>query len=80
MNNRYASKWVLQRITAVILIPLTFWFIYNCISFQYLQFQEMKLFFQSLPDVNLRKIKIGMLDNEINEWLSDSEAGGAKSD
>ena len=37
-----------------------------------------KLFFQSLPDVTLRKIKIGMLDNEINEWLSDSEAGGSK--
>ena len=37
-----------------------------------------KLFFQSLPDVTLRKIKIDMLDNEINEWLSDSEEGGAK--
>ena len=47
MKNSYASKWILQRITAILLIPLTFWFIYHCISFQYLQFEEMKLFFQS---------------------------------
>ena len=47
MKNSYASKWILQRITALFLIPLTFWFIYHCVSFQYLQFQEMKLFFQS---------------------------------
>ena len=47
MKNSYASKWILQRITAILLIPLTFWFIYNCISFQYLHFEEMKLFFQS---------------------------------
>ena len=47
MKNSYVSKWILQRITALFLIPLTFWFIYHCISFQYLQFEEMKLFFQS---------------------------------
>ena len=47
MKNSYAFKWILQRITALFLIPLTFWFIYYCISFQYLQFEEMKLFFQS---------------------------------
>ena len=47
MKNSYASKWILQRITALFLIPLTFWFIYHCISFQYSQFEEMKLFFQS---------------------------------
>tara|TARA_B110000014_G_C19840537_1_gene435730 strand:+ start:227 stop:565 length:339 start_codon:yes stop_codon:yes gene_type:complete len=47
MKNSYASKWILQRITAILLIPLTFWFIYHCISFQYLHFEEMKLFFQS---------------------------------
>ena len=47
MKNSYASKWILQRITAILLIPLTFWFIYNCVSFQYLQFEEMELFFQS---------------------------------
>ena len=37
----------MQRITALFLIPLTFWFIYQCISFQNSQFEEMKLFFQS---------------------------------
>ena len=47
MQNSYASKWILQRITALFLIPLTFWFIYQCISFQDFQFEEMKLFFQS---------------------------------
>ena len=47
MKNSYASKWILQRITALFLIPLTFWFIYHCISFQYSRFEEMKLFFQS---------------------------------
>jgi len=47
MNNSYTSKWILQRITALCLIPLTFWFIYQCISFQYLDYKEMLLFFQS---------------------------------
>ena len=47
MKNSYASIWILQRITALFLIPLTFWFIYHCVSFQYLQFEEMELFFQS---------------------------------
>ena len=47
MKNSYASKWILQRITGLFLIPLTFWFIYHCISFQYSRFEEMKLFFQS---------------------------------
>ena len=47
MKNSYASKWILQRITALFLIPLTFWFIYHCVSFQYLQFEEMVLFFHS---------------------------------
>ena len=47
MKSSYTSKWILQRITALFLIPLTFWFIYQCISFQDFQFEEMKLFFQS---------------------------------
>ena len=28
------------------LIPLTFWFIFNCISFQYLKYEELQIFFQ----------------------------------
>ena len=47
MKNIYTSKWVLQRITAIFLIPLTFWFVYQCISFQNSQFQQMKSFFGS---------------------------------
>ena len=58
MKNRYAPKWILQRITALFLIPLTFWFIYHCISFQYLQFEEMKLFFQSYLNSFLFSIMI----------------------
>ena len=47
MTNYYTSKWVLQRITAFFLIPLTFWFVYQCVSFQEFQFQQMKVFFES---------------------------------
>ena len=47
MNSNYKVKWVLQRITAVFLIPLSFWFIYQCISFQNLNYFELQLFFQS---------------------------------
>ena len=47
MKKSYSIKWVIQRITALFLIPLTFWFIFNCISFQYFQYEELQLFFQS---------------------------------
>ena len=30
--NSYSSKWIIQRITAVLLIPLTFWFVYQFLS------------------------------------------------
>ena len=47
MKNNYTSKWVLQRITAILLIPLTIWFVYQCVSFQDFQFQQMEFFFES---------------------------------
>ena len=47
MKNSYSSKWVLQRITAIFLIPLTFWFIYQCVSFQKLNHSDLEIFFQS---------------------------------
>ena len=47
MKFNYSTKWVLQRVTALFLIPLTFWFIYQCISFQDYQYEEMQLFFKS---------------------------------
>ena len=53
MKNNYISKWMLQRVTAIILIPLSFWFIYNCISFQKLQYFELQLFFKSYLNSSL---------------------------
>ena len=47
MKNSYSSKWVLQRITAIFLIPLTFWFIYQCVSFQKVTYYELEIFFHS---------------------------------
>ena len=47
MKGNYASKWILQRVTALILIPLTFWFIYQCISFQSMSYGDIIYFFQS---------------------------------
>ena len=32
MKYFYKYKWVLQRITGLLLIPLSFWFIYQCVT------------------------------------------------
>jgi len=47
MKSSYATKWIIQRVTGLILIPLTFWFIYQCISFQSMSYSEVIYFFQS---------------------------------
>ena len=47
MKINYSNKWLIQRITAIFLIPLSFWFVYNCVSFQNLQYDDLLLFFQS---------------------------------
>ena len=47
MKNKYYRKWILQRLSAFILIPLTFWFIYHCINFKSFDYFEIKLFFNS---------------------------------
>jgi len=47
MRKSYFSKWVVQRVTAIFLIPLSFWFIYHCVSFQKFKYFELQLFFQS---------------------------------
>jgi len=47
MKSNYTSKWILQRVTALILIPLTFWFIYQCVSFQSMSYGDIIYFFQS---------------------------------
>ena len=43
----YALKWLLQRLTALMLIPLTFWFIYSAISLSKMEYDETIKFFQS---------------------------------
>ena len=43
----YASKWIMQRLTAVILIPLTFWFVYQCVQISNYEYDQIKAFFFS---------------------------------
>ncbi len=45
--NSYSSKWIRQRITSVVLVPLTFWFGYHCIIFSKLNYSDLILFFSS---------------------------------
>ena len=44
----YANKWLIQRITATLLIPLSFWFIYHCLSFASMNYDQLFLFFKSI--------------------------------
>jgi len=44
----YARKWLIQRITAILLIPLSFWFIYHCLSFASMNYTQLFLFFKSI--------------------------------
>tara|TARA_B110000196_G_C21033821_1_gene608928 strand:- start:126 stop:458 length:333 start_codon:yes stop_codon:yes gene_type:complete len=43
----YAKKWIIQRLTALILIPLTFWFVYQCVLLSSYSYLETKDFFFS---------------------------------
>ena len=43
----YLSKWVIERITAILLIPLTLWFVYNCVLFSKSSYNDLILFFGS---------------------------------
>ena len=49
----YANKWVLQRITAVILIPLTFWFVYQCVLLSNYEYEQIRSFFFSKLNASL---------------------------
>ena len=49
----YANKWVLQRITAVILIPLTFWFVYQCVLLSNYEYEQIRAFFFSKLNASL---------------------------
>ena len=44
---KYKLKWITQRITAILLIPLSFWFIYNCLSLTSMTYNELIVFFNS---------------------------------
>ena len=44
---KYSTKWIAQRVTALLLVPLFFWFIYHCISFQNFSYEEIIIFFSS---------------------------------
>ena len=38
---------MVQRITAALLVPLTFWFVYNCILLSKIEYSELIAFFNS---------------------------------
>ena len=43
----YATKWIIQRLTALILIPLIFWFVYQCVLISSYEYEEIRAFFLS---------------------------------
>ena len=49
----YTSKWIMQRLTAVILIPLTFWFVYQCVLLSNYEYDQIKSFFYSKINASL---------------------------
>ena len=49
----YSSKWIMQRLTAVILIPLTFWFVYQCVLLSNYEYDQIKSFFFSKINASL---------------------------
>ena len=49
----YTSKWIMQRLTAVILIPLTFWFVYQCVILSNYEYDQIKSFFYSKINASL---------------------------
>ncbi len=49
----YTSKWIMQRLTAVILIPLTFWFVYQCVLISSYDYEQIKAFFFSKLNASL---------------------------
>ncbi len=49
----YAAKWIMQRLTAVILIPLTFWFVYQCVLLSTYEYNQIKAFFFSKINASL---------------------------
>ena len=54
----YTTKWILQRVTAVILIPLTFWFVYQCVLLSTYDYDQIRAFFFSKLNASLYFILI----------------------
>ena len=63
----YARKWLIQRITAILLIPLSFWFIYHCLSFASMNYSQLFLFFKSI--INSLLFLIMMISMLIHKKL-----------
>ena len=63
----YARKWLIQRITAILLIPLSFWFIYHCLSFASMNHSQLFLFFKSI--INSLLFLIMMISTLIHAKL-----------
>ena len=49
----YTSKWIMQRLTAIILLPLTFWFVYQCVLLSNYEYDQIKSFFFSKINASL---------------------------
>jgi len=49
----YTKKWIIQRITALILVPLTFWFVYNSVTFLSQSYDQLIIFFSSIFNIFL---------------------------
>ena len=49
----YATKWIMQRLTALILIPLTFWFVYQFVLLSNYEYEQIKAFFFSKINASL---------------------------
>tara|TARA_B100000965_G_C19277532_1_gene620113 strand:+ start:148 stop:480 length:333 start_codon:yes stop_codon:yes gene_type:complete len=54
----YTNKWIMQRVTAIILVPLTFWFVYQCTLLSSYEYVEIRVFFFSKLNSSLFLILI----------------------
>ena len=74
----YKNKWIIQRVSALILIPLLFWFIFQCLSFSTMEYSQIIIFFTSTLNsflflimmlVTIIHAKLGC-DNIIEDYVS----------
>ena len=49
----YSIKWLIQRITALLLLPLTFWFILSAVLLSEMNYNEISIFFKSFVNLIL---------------------------